>query len=284
MNESAKPLALIDALWRRFRGTSSRTFFVYPAVTLLFQLILVRRWPRPLGLLLMLWGYLQYRLCGRYLMTTGEGFGYGQFSWNLRRESRAGSRAPARLVTGGPYSYTRNPMYMGHIICMAGLVLAFRSPVAVALALYHTWWLHQRALEDEALLAGRFGEEYAEYQRRVPRWLPGLPGRPVIPERELQTVNRTVTYSDLVRLARSLSGQELHTIGGNATFTVEVHQGRDDEVVYCIPTSSGKARRLGKGTEEALALFSQTGSMRPADYTSLTQNSVYILALIRELG
>jgi hypothetical protein len=168
-------IAAIEALWRRFRGTSSRTFFVYPAATLLFQLIAMRRlWPMPFGLLLMLWGYLQYRLCGRYLMDTGEGSGYGQFSWNLNRESRAGSRAPARLVTSGPYEYTRNPMYMGHIVFMAGLVFAFRSPVAVALALYHTWWLHRRALEDEVLLAARFGEEYAEYQRHVPRWVPGL--------------------------------------------------------------------------------------------------------------
>jgi len=57
---------------------------------------------------------------------------------------------------------------------MAGLVFASRSAVALALALYHVWWLHRRALEDEVLLAARFGEEYADYQRHVPRWVPGL--------------------------------------------------------------------------------------------------------------
>jgi protein-S-isoprenylcysteine O-methyltransferase Ste14 len=124
----------------------------------------------------MLWGYLQYRLVGRYLMQTGEGSGSGQFGFGrtLGRREGEGTRAPARLVISGPYAFTRNPMYLGHIIFMAGLTLATRSPVASALAVYHTLWLHGRALDDEALLAGRFGEDYDAYRASVPRWLPKL--------------------------------------------------------------------------------------------------------------
>ncbi|HSV21703.1 MAG TPA: methyltransferase [Xanthobacteraceae bacterium] len=33
---------------------------------------------------------------------------------------------PQRIIATGPYRYTRNPMYLGHIIFMAGLVLTFR--------------------------------------------------------------------------------------------------------------------------------------------------------------
>jgi len=162
---------------RSLRGTSSRTFLVYPAVTLLAELVMHRRLRlQPLGLLLMLWGYLQYRACGAYLMSQGKGSGYGAFSWSFSRQRREPTRAPAGLVTTGPYSFTRNPMYLGHIVCMTGLTIAFRSPVALALAIYHASWLHQRALEDEQLLAKRFGGEYAAYQKRVQRWLPRLPG------------------------------------------------------------------------------------------------------------
>ena len=58
---------------RSLRGTSSRTFFVYPALTLLLELLIRRRLRlHPLGLLLMLWGYAQYRLVGAYLMQTGR--------------------------------------------------------------------------------------------------------------------------------------------------------------------------------------------------------------------
>jgi protein-S-isoprenylcysteine O-methyltransferase Ste14 len=35
-------------------------------------------------------------------------------------------------------------------------------------------WFHWRVLRDERGLAGRFGEPYIAYTRRVKRWLPGL--------------------------------------------------------------------------------------------------------------
>ena len=163
---------------RSLRGTSSRTFFAYPLATLLFQALFLRQVrPQPMGLLVMAWGYLQYRLCGAYLMRTGEGSGFGQFSLRrgLSRGERVPTRAPARLVTTGPYALTRNPMYLGHIIFMAGLALTTRSPLALALGVYHTLWLQQRALEDEAHMSGRFGQEYETYRSRVPRWFPPLP-------------------------------------------------------------------------------------------------------------
>jgi protein-S-isoprenylcysteine O-methyltransferase Ste14 len=164
---------IIKGRLRSWRGTSSRTFFVYPAVTLLLELLVRRRLRlHPLGLLLMLWGYAQYRLVGAYLMRTGRGSGYGAFSWNLLRSERAATRAPSQLVTTGPYALTRNPMYTGHVIFMAGLVLATRSPVALMLAAYHAYWLHGRALEDEEALCARFGNEYEAYRMRVGRWLP----------------------------------------------------------------------------------------------------------------
>ena len=75
----------IRNLQRSWRGTSSRTFFVYPAITIVFEVAIRRRLKiyAP-GLLLMLLGYLQYRLCGAYLMKRGQGSGYGAFLLALR--------------------------------------------------------------------------------------------------------------------------------------------------------------------------------------------------------
>jgi hypothetical protein len=159
-------------LLRSWRGTSTRTYMVFPAATILFEL-LVRRKLRVhlVGLPLMLWGYLQYRLCGAYLMKRGEGSGYGAFAWGFGRPRRGSMQAPGVLITTGPYAVTRNPMYMGHAIFTAGLALATRSPLAVLLCLYHGWYLHQRALQDERILSERFGEEYAAYRERTPLWL-----------------------------------------------------------------------------------------------------------------
>ncbi len=165
-------MARSGTLLRSWRGTSTRTYFVYSAATILFELLVRHKLQLHLiGLLLMLLGYLQYRFCGAYLMRRGEGSGYGAFAWGLGRPRQGAMRAPTVLVTEGPYALTRNPMYLGHAIFIGGLTLATRSPFAALLCLYHGWYLHQRALQDERTLSERFGEEYTAYGERTPLWL-----------------------------------------------------------------------------------------------------------------
>ena len=109
----------------------------------------------------MLWGYLQYRLCGLYRMRHGGG-GPGF------------DTPPEQLVTSGPYALTRNPMYLGHLIFLAGLSLTLRSLLSTALTLATALWFHARVLRDERRLVARFGEPYRDYATRVKRWIPGL--------------------------------------------------------------------------------------------------------------
>jgi protein-S-isoprenylcysteine O-methyltransferase Ste14 len=94
-------------------STSTRTFLVLPAVALA-EAAVVRRRPRLRWLPLLHWGYLQYRLGGRYRSArTGGGPGMGT--------------PPERLVTTGVYALTRNPMYLGHLVFLTGLALTTRS-------------------------------------------------------------------------------------------------------------------------------------------------------------
>ena len=81
---------------------------------------------------------------------------------------------PERLVDTGVYAWTRNPMYLGHIIYMIGVALTFQSAFAAVIALARTVWFHFRVRRDERGLTARFGEPYIAYTRRVKRWLPGL--------------------------------------------------------------------------------------------------------------
>jgi hypothetical protein len=113
------------------------------------------------GIPLLAWGYLQYRLAGNYRRRIGGG-GPGM------------GKPPERLVVTGIYSFTRNPMYLGHLIFMAGLAIAFRSEAAVALVLFHIAWFHYRVLHDERNLESVWGAEYIQYKKRVRRWIPGL--------------------------------------------------------------------------------------------------------------
>jgi len=150
-------------LWRWLQRTPVRTFVVYPAVVIAFEMIRQGGTLRviPWGIPLLLWGYLQYRLTGRYRGRQGGG-GPGL------------EVPPQHLVTEGLYRYTRNPMYLGHLIFMAGLALTFRSWLALAILLVNMIWFHLRVRGDEAHLLQHFGAPYADYCRRVKRWIPGL--------------------------------------------------------------------------------------------------------------
>jgi protein-S-isoprenylcysteine O-methyltransferase Ste14 len=113
------------------------------------------------GLPLLAWGYLQYKLVGTFRTREGGG-GPGI------------SKPPERIVSRGPYRWTRNPMYLGHLIFFLGIALTLGSWIAAAVFAGHALWFDRRVREDEARLAQRFGEPYREYCRRVKRWLPGI--------------------------------------------------------------------------------------------------------------
>ncbi len=80
---------------------------------------------------------------------------------------------PARaLVTSGPYSITRNPIYIGLTLVYFGLSIVMTS-VWVLLLLVPTLVILQQGvvMPEEAYLKRRFGAAYRKYQARVPRWL-----------------------------------------------------------------------------------------------------------------
>lgn len=146
-----------------FYRTPVRTFLLYPLLTLLWELVFGRGQLKfePIFLPLMLWAYLQYRLCGLYRMKHGGG-GPGP------------DTPPERLVSTGPYAYTRNPMYLGHMIFLLGLTLTLQSWLAAVITICVMAWFHFRVLDDEWNLAERLGKPYVDYMHSVKRWIPGL--------------------------------------------------------------------------------------------------------------
>lgn len=148
---------------RWLKSTSNRTFIVWPAVLLLVESLWQQGWPAVnlWALPLLAWGYLQYRWIGVYRTRLGGG-GPGL------------SVPPDRIVADGPYRWVRNPMYLGHLIFLAGLALALRSWIGAAVFVFHAVWFHRRVRDDERHLAALFGDAYDSYCRRVKRWIPGV--------------------------------------------------------------------------------------------------------------
>ena len=81
---------------------------------------------------------------------------------------------PERLVTTGPYAWSRNPMYLGHIVFLLGLTLALQSWLGAVITAATAVWFHFRVRRDEKRMDERFGQPYREYSAGVRRWLPGL--------------------------------------------------------------------------------------------------------------
>ncbi len=81
--------------------------------------------------------------------------------------------APERLVVGGAFRYVRNPGYVAVVSMVVGQGLLFASKPILAYAAGLALAFHLFVvLYEEPTLGARFGEEYASYCRRVPRWIP----------------------------------------------------------------------------------------------------------------
>ncbi len=83
---------------------------------------------------------------------------------------------PPKVVDTGPYRYARNPMLTGVFLFLFGLGLGvdsfslvfFFTPLYI---LFNVWEL--KAIEEPELVR-RFGDEYVEYRKRTPMFVPGF--------------------------------------------------------------------------------------------------------------
>ena len=78
------------------------------------------------------------------------------------------------LVTTGIDQCIRHPSYLGLLVASVGWALVFRSVIGLLLSGALLVPLIARIRYEERLLAGEFGEVYADYRRRTWRLIPGL--------------------------------------------------------------------------------------------------------------
>jgi protein-S-isoprenylcysteine O-methyltransferase Ste14 len=96
--------------------------------------------------------------------------------WGMATLRRAGTtvrpdRASSRLVTTGPFRFSRNPLYLSLTLVYAGLALAANAVWALLLLIPLLFVIQRFVIRrEEAYLARAFGAEYARYRAQVRRW------------------------------------------------------------------------------------------------------------------
>ena len=80
-----------------------------------------------------------------------------------------------KLVVTGLHAYVRNPMITGVLIVLLGESVAILSrPILVWLILFFLINYLYFLLFEEPGLERRFGKDYLDYKKKVPRWIPNL--------------------------------------------------------------------------------------------------------------
>jgi len=99
------------------------------------------------------------------------------FGWAIATMTRAGTNVPSKLPTTtivdiGPFRFTRNPIYVGMMLGLIGLAVAFNSLwLLLMLVPFALVIRYVVVASEEAYLERKFGDAYRSYCARVRRWL-----------------------------------------------------------------------------------------------------------------
>lgn len=114
-----------------------------------------------------------------------------------RGHKKAHSAQGESLVMTGPYTFVRNPMYLGSFLMGAGFILIVWPwwSLPVFAVLFYLRFIQQIVKEEEHL-SQLFGEDYAAYCRETPRLFPSL------------KMIRKVRIKEVLNLKEALSTEE----------------------------------------------------------------------------
>jgi protein-S-isoprenylcysteine O-methyltransferase Ste14 len=95
----------------------------------------------------------------------------------IKRGGKDGKVYADTLVVKGFYAHSRNPMYLGNILMVAGFILVYASPGAyLALVPFFAYAYWTIVIAEERYLRQHFPAEYGEYAKTVNRFIPNFRG------------------------------------------------------------------------------------------------------------
>lgn len=91
----------------------------------------------------------------------------------MRDSWRAGIPAEDKteLVTGGIYSWSRNPAFLGFDAMYVGICFLYCNPFTILFSIFAIIMLHMQIIQEEQYMADTFGADYSAYKLRTCRYL-----------------------------------------------------------------------------------------------------------------
>jgi len=139
-----------------------RSYTPIPFVILMIAYQQSNVWSLPLGLLI--------AVCGELIRLWAV-------SWAGSETRTTGKVGGTYLVINGPYAHVRNPLYVGNILIYFGLgimsfaLFPYLQIIALAFFIYQYYEIIK---EEEGFLREKFGNDFDEYYKNVPRIFPRL--------------------------------------------------------------------------------------------------------------
>ncbi len=79
---------------------------------------------------------------------------------------------PSTMVQTGIYKRSRNPIYVGDVLILTGLILRFDAVLSLVLIPVFVWVLERRfIIPEEDRLRRTFRADFARYERKTRRWI-----------------------------------------------------------------------------------------------------------------
>lgn len=80
--------------------------------------------------------------------------------------------ASTSVVSGGVYRWSRNPMYLGFLLALAGWAAFLSNAIAILLLpVFAGYMTRFQIVPEERILLAKFGAGYEQYRSRVRRWI-----------------------------------------------------------------------------------------------------------------
>jgi protein-S-isoprenylcysteine O-methyltransferase Ste14 len=97
--------------------------------------------------------------------------GLGLAAWAVRAAAEVDLERPNQVILGGPYGFSRNPMYVASTLVYVGIALVANAAWSLLLLPVVLLATHVVVLAEERSLEGRFGAAYRSYKTSVRRYV-----------------------------------------------------------------------------------------------------------------